>query len=42
VKNFNDLANYIDTKNVGDKVDLKIVRDGKDQTVNLTLDAWQG
>src|SRR5262249_4871735 len=42
VKNFNDLANYIDSKNVGDKVSLKIVRDGKDQTVDLTLDAWQG
>jgi serine protease Do len=42
VKSFNDLANYIDTKNVGDKVELKIVREGKDASINLTLDAWQG
>src|SRR5262249_1805959 len=42
VKNFTELANYIDSKNVGDKVELKLVRDGKEVTVNLTLDAWQG
>jgi serine protease Do len=42
VKSYNDLANYIDSKNVGDKVDLKILRDGKEMTLSVTLDAWQG
>ncbi len=41
VKNYDDLANYIDSKKVGDKVQLKIVRDNKEQTVDLTLDAWE-
>jgi S1-C subfamily serine protease len=41
VKSFDDLANYLDTKKPGDKIQLKIVRDGKDMTVDITLDAWQ-
>ena len=42
VRSYNDLANYIDSKNVGDKVDLKIIREGKEMTLSVTLDAWQG
>jgi putative serine protease PepD len=40
VKSFDDLAGYLDTKNPGDKVDLKIDRNGSQTTVNVTLDAW--
>ncbi len=42
VKSFNDLANYIDSKQVGDKIEVKIVREGKETTISVTLDAWQG
>jgi putative serine protease PepD len=41
VKSFDDLANYLDTKQPGDKIQVKLVRDGKDVTVDVTLDAWQ-
>jgi serine protease Do len=40
VKSFDYLAGYLDTKNPGDKVDLKIDRNGSQTTVNVTLDAW--
>ena len=42
VTSFDQLAGIIDNKNVGDKIQLKLIRDGKEMTVNLTLDAWQG
>jgi len=41
VKTFEDLADYIDNKNVGDKVTIKYYRDGKESSVDIVLDAWQ-
>jgi S1-C subfamily serine protease len=41
IKSFDELANYLDTKQPGDKIQLKLVRDSKDVTVDITLDAWQ-
>ena len=35
-----DLTNYLNGKQPGDTVTLSIVRDGQNQTVNLTLQAW--
>src|SRR3972149_6506202 len=40
VRSYDDLAGYIDGKKVGDKVQLKISRDGKDTTADVTLEAW--
>ena len=40
MKTFDDLANYIDTKTVGDEVTLKVHRDGKDIELTATLRAW--
>jgi putative serine protease PepD len=41
IKDFDDLANYIDSKQVGDKVDVKVMRGGDQSTVTITLEAWQ-
>jgi len=41
VKTFEDLADYIDNKKVGDKVTIKYFRDGKESSVDIVLDAWQ-
>ena len=35
------MADYIDTKQVGDKITIKYFRDGKTATTDLTLDAWK-
>ena len=40
MKTFDDLANYIDQKSVGDKVTLTVHRDGKDIQLTATLQAW--
>lgn len=42
VKSFEDLAGYLDTKKVGDKVQLKLMREGREVNVDVTLEAWQG
>ena len=42
VKVFSDVANYLDTKQVGDTVNLTVVRDGDELTVPVTLEAWVG
>jgi S1-C subfamily serine protease len=42
IRSFEDLANYIDTKKVGDQIEVKVVRDGNEVTISLTLEAWQG
>ena len=39
-KKFEDLANYIDTKKVGDQVTLTVRRGGKDIQVTATLESW--
>jgi S1-C subfamily serine protease len=39
VKSFEDLADYLDSKNVGDRVELKIMRGGNQMTLSVTLDA---
>jgi len=41
VRTFEDLADYIDNKKVGDKVTVKYFRDGKESSVDIVLDAWQ-
>ena len=40
MKTFDDLAGYIDSKNVGDKVTLTVHRDGKDMQIDVTLKGW--
>ena len=40
MKTFDDLANYIDGKKVGDQVTLKVHRDGKDVDITATLQGW--
>jgi putative serine protease PepD len=41
VKTFEELAGYIDTKSVGDKIQIKYVRDNQEQTAEVTLEAWR-
>ncbi len=41
VKTFEELAGYIDTKRVGDKIQIKYVRDNQEQTTEVTLEAWR-
>jgi S1-C subfamily serine protease len=41
VKTFEDLADYIDEKKVGDKITVKYFREGKEATVDIVLDAWR-
>jgi S1-C subfamily serine protease len=41
IKDFDDLANYIDSKEVGDTVDVVVFRDGQELTLPVTLNAWQ-
>ena len=40
--NYNELADYIDSKQVGDVVKVEVMRDGKDMTLDVTLDPWIG
>jgi 2-alkenal reductase len=40
-KNYEELANYIDSKKVGDKVKVTYYRDGRESTVEVTLEAWR-
>nr|WP_290669951.1 trypsin-like peptidase domain-containing protein [Ardenticatena sp.] len=37
VESFDDLINYLDTKRVGDTIRLRIVRNGEEQDLDLTL-----
>lgn len=37
---FSSIADYLDTKKAGDRVELRIVRGGNQLTVTVTLDAW--
>ncbi len=39
-KTFDDLANYIDAKGIGDEVTLTVHRDGKDIQLTAKLQAW--
>ena len=41
VTNFDDLASYVDSKNVGDTVTVRIIRDGRETTVEVILEAWE-
>jgi putative serine protease PepD len=41
IASFEDLANYIDGKKVGDTVKVTVVRGGKETTLNVTLEAWR-
>jgi S1-C subfamily serine protease len=40
IKNYDDLAKFLDTKKVGDTVQVKVIRDGRELTVPVTLEAW--
>lgn len=40
VKTFEDVADYIDSKSVGDQVNLSVHRDGKDTEITATLKSW--
>jgi S1-C subfamily serine protease len=40
MKTFDDLADYVDSKSVGDKVTLTVHRDGKDIELTATLQGW--
>lgn len=40
VKQVEDVANYLDTKQVGDTVSLTVVREGRTVTLDATLTAW--
>jgi S1-C subfamily serine protease len=40
VRSFDDLASYIDTKRVGDRIEVRIIREGREMTVQVTLEAW--
>ena len=37
---FEDLADYIDSKDVGDEVTLQVRRDGEDIELKATLKSW--
>jgi S1-C subfamily serine protease len=41
IKDYDDLANYIDSKKVGDTVSVKIMRGGQEQTLQITLEPWR-
>jgi S1-C subfamily serine protease len=41
VKNFDELAAYIDSRNVGDRVQVTVLREGRQTTVEVTLEAWR-
>jgi S1-C subfamily serine protease len=42
VRTFSDLADYIDSRQVGDMVQVTVIRDGAEQTIAVTLEAWTG
>jgi S1-C subfamily serine protease len=41
IRDYDDLANYIDSREVGDTVDVVVFRDGGEVTVPVILNAWQ-
>jgi S1-C subfamily serine protease len=41
IRDYDDLANYIDGRKVGDVVEVTVVRDGAEVQVPVTLNAWQ-
>ena len=41
ITTFDELAKYIDSKSVGDTIEVTIFRDGQETTVEVTLEAWQ-
>jgi len=40
MKTFENLADYVDSKQVGDQVKLTVHRNGKDMDLTATLQAW--
>ena len=40
IRTFDDLASYIDSREVGDRIAITNVRDGAQMSVELTLEAW--
>jgi S1-C subfamily serine protease len=41
VDTFDALARYIDSKKVGDRISVDVIRDGREMTIEVTLEAWQ-
>ena len=41
IKTFEELASYIDSKKVGDRVSVKVLRGADEATVDVTLEPWQ-
>ena len=41
IAGYDDLGNYIDSRDVGDKVKVTVIRDGGKTTVEVTLEAWR-
>ncbi len=41
IATYDDLANYIDSKNVGDTVNVVVLRNGEEVTLPVQLNAWQ-
>jgi S1-C subfamily serine protease len=37
---FEDLAGYIDSRRVGDRISVKVVREGREMTFDVTLEPW--
>lgn len=42
VTTFEDLAGYLDSKQPGDQVTVRIVRGGSTLEIKVTLDTWTG
>jgi putative serine protease PepD len=41
IEDYDDLANYVDSKKVGDTVDVKVQRGSQQVTLDVTLEAWR-
>ena len=41
IRDFDDLADYIDSREIGDTVNVAVIRDGAEVTIPVVLNAWQ-
>jgi S1-C subfamily serine protease len=41
IASFDELADYIDSKKVGDVIKLHIVREGEETTIDVRLEEWE-
>lgn len=40
IREFDDIVDYLDSRRVGDRVKVKVLRDGRELTLEVTLGAW--